>query len=188
MDIYNILVNKQNLLPPQYIPKDLTELELPFAAPPGDPKRFMRKEAAQYAKLLFEASLKIGLALYGISAYRSYNRQKEIYETSILNRGEEYTRKYIAPAGGSEHQTGLALDISTPCLNLDLVTEFQDTPEGIWLLKNAHFYGFIIRYPKDKETITSFSYEPWHIRYVSLPLSINLFIRGLTLEEYWQLN
>jgi D-alanyl-D-alanine carboxypeptidase len=188
MKPYNILVNKQNLLPPDYIPNDLTALDLPFDAPPNDPKRLMRKEAAQYAKLLFQASTDVGLKLYGISAYRSYARQKEIYDSSILDQGEEHTKKYIAPAGASEHQTGLALDVSIPSLNLDLVTEFQNTPEGLWLSRNAHFYGFIIRYPKEKEAITGFSYEPWHIRYVSLPLSSYLSIRGLTLEEYLQVD
>lgn len=187
MTDYSILVNKQYLLPADYIPPDLLELTVPFDAPPLDPKRFMQKKAARSATLLFQDSRKMGLCFYGISGYRSYKRQKEIYDNSMLTQGEEHTKKYIAPPGSSEHQTGLALDVSSPYLDFNLVEEFESTPEGIWLARHASLYGFIIRYPKGKEDITGFAYEPWHIRYVSKPLARYLTITGLTLDEYWAL-
>jgi len=184
MTDYSLLVNKQRLLPSDYIPPDLIELAVPFDASPSDPKRFMQKKAAKSAAILFQDSKRMGLCFYGISGYRSYKRQKEIYDNSMITQGEEHTKKYIALPGSSEHQTGLALDVSSPYVDFDLVEKFDSTSEGIWLAKHAPLYGFIIRYPKGKEDITGFAYEPWHIRYVSKPLARYLSITELTLDEY----
>ena len=85
----------------------------------------------------------------------------------------------------SEHQSGLALDVSCPAVNHELITEFAETPEGKWLVRNASLYGFIIRYPANKESVTGIPWEPWHIRYVTRPLASCLALTGLTLEEYY---
>ena len=92
---------------------------------------------------------------------------------------------YVAAPGTSEHQSGLALDLSCPAIRMQLIPEFSHTPEGQWLARNASLYGFILRYPKNKESITGVPYEPWHIRYVTRELAGYLKLTGLTLEEYF---
>ncbi|EAO56830.1 D-alanyl-D-alanine metallocarboxypeptidase [Bacillus thuringiensis serovar israelensis ATCC 35646] len=90
---------------------------------------------------------------------------------------------FSAKPGHSEHQTGLVMDVSAKSFDNKLEQEFEQTKEGKWLAKNAHKTGFIIRYPKGKEDVTGYEYEPWHIRYVG-DIATNLFEKGLTLEEY----
>ncbi len=186
-DDIDVLVNKEYSLPEDYIPKDLTEPDILFPFEYPDDKKLLQKEAADAIEALFEAAAKENLHLYGISGYRSYARQKAIYETNLANRGEEYTNRYSAMPGHSEHQTGLAMDVSTPSIDFHLDEGFAATPEGKWLADNAYRYGFIIRYPKDKTHITGYSYEPWHIRYVGIPLAEKLHNENLTLEEYTSL-
>ncbi|MDO5136749.1 MAG: M15 family metallopeptidase, partial [Eubacteriales bacterium] len=161
-----------------YIPENLTDLGLPFDAPPGDPKRLLELKTARAAQSLIHASQREGLSLYGISGYRSYERQKELYRGS----------PYVAPPGASEHQSGLALDLSCPRVGLQLTEAFAYTPEGLWLAANASLFGFILRYPKNKEELTGVPYEPWHIRYVTRPLAAFLSLTGQTLEEYHALS
>lgn len=171
------LVNSSYPLPADYIPPDLTEPDIPFDAPAGHPKRLLSAPAAFAAGQLFAAAKKERLFLCGISGYRSYQRQKELY----LQKGQS---PWVAPAGTSEHQTGLALDVSCIHADLDLTESFACTPEGLWLLRNAPLYGFIIRYPKGKEAITGYPWEPWHIRYVTRSLALYLSLTGMTLDEY----
>ena len=174
---YDVLVNKDYRLDEIFIPQNLIYPEIPFMAPPDDPKRFLEHRAAKEAEKLFQHAREEGLELYGISGYRPFARQKEIYDNAA-------DTSYIAPPGASEHQTGLALDVSCPGAELDLTDDFALTEEGLWLSKNAHFYGFILRYPKGKEKITGYAWEPWHIRYVTKSLALYLTLTGLTLEEY----
>ena len=93
----------------------------------------------------------------------------------------------LSPITCSEHQTGLALDVSCPAVSLNLSQAFSETAEGRWLARHAPLYGFIIRYPKDKTKITGYSYEPWHIRYVGKNLAKYLYKNNLTLEEYYKI-
>lgn len=174
---YDMLVNRRILLDEDFCPPDLEEPEIPFAAPKGDLKRKMEKGAAKAARELFLAGQRHGVFLYGISGYRPYDRQKELFEKNPESL-------YVAPPGASEHQTGLALDVSCPAVGLELEEIFEQTPEGKWLAKNAPLYGFILRYPKNKTEITGYAYEPWHIRYVTKSLALYLTLTGLTLEEY----
>ena len=92
----------------------------------------------------------------------------------------------VANPGFSEHQTGLAMDISSLSANRDLTEEFGETIEGKWLKENAHLFGFILRYPKGKESITGYQYEPWHFRYVGEKVAPIIFSKNLTLEEYFK--
>ncbi len=126
----------------------------------------------------------IGLNIYASSGYRSYSNQKYIYENYVSMDGKENADRYSARAGYSEHQTGLAIDVNT----IDMT--FDNTSESVWLRENAYKYGFIIRYPKGKEDITGYMYEPWHIRYVGKELSNKLYKDGsyITLEEYYGIN
>ena len=98
--------------------------------------------------------------------------------------GPAQAGRYIALPGESEHQSGLALDVSCPAVHLELEETFADTKEGRWLAAYAPMFGFILRYPKGKETVTGFAWEPWHIRYVSKSLALYLSLTGMTLEEY----
>lgn len=180
-----VFVNKEYSLPADYKPEDLVVPDIPFSFSYYAEKKLMRKEAAAALEKLFAAAQKENLSLYGVSAYRSYDRQKQIYETNIQTKGSAYTNRYSAKPGFSEHQTGLAIDVSTPSISNHLEPIFAYTPEGKWLAKNAHLYGFILRYPKGKEHLTGYSYEPWHIRYVGKKLACYLYENDLILEEYY---
>lgn len=177
MKLYTRLINREYPLPEDFVPEHLIDIGIPFDALPGDPKRLLEAKAARAAAALICRSRQEGLNIYGVSGYRSYLRQKELYTGS----------PYVAAPGTSEHQSGLALDVSCPEIRMDLTEEFAYTPEGIWLTKNASLYGFILRYPKNKEQITQVPYEPWHIRYVTKPLAAYLALTGMTLEEYHSL-
>lgn len=180
MTSYTILINRDHPLPATFLPDSLTEPSIPFSAPPNDPRRLLQKEAAQAVTRLFAQAASQGIGLVGISGYRPYSRQKELYENA-LQKGSTA----VAPPGASEHQSGLALDVSCASISLELESIFAETPEGKWLEKHAPLYGFILRYPKDKEEITGYPWEPWHIRYVGKSLSLYCSLTNLTLEEYY---
>lgn len=129
------------------------------------------------AKLQAAASLE-GYELPTLSAYRSYDYQAGLYNDYVARDGKEAADRYSAQPGKSEHQTGLAFDIG------QLDDSFGDTPAGKWLAQHAHEYGFIIRYPKGKEHITGYMYEPWHVRYLGVDTATTVYRSGLTLEEY----
>ena len=181
------LVNREYPLPANFVPEGLTtpDVLFPFSDTSID-KAKMTPEAGNALALLFDAAYdEAKLTLYGVSAYRSYSRQYTIYATNLVTRGIAHTNRYSAAPGRSEHQTGLAIDISCASEGFGLETTFADTPEGIWVAENAHRFGFILRYPKDKEDITGYNYEPWHIRYVGTELAGYLYETGLTLDEYY---
>lgn len=181
------LVNREYPLSSDYVPEDLTtpDVLFPFSDTSID-KAKMTPEAGKALALLFDAAYdEAGLTLYGVSAYRSYARQYTIYATNLAVYGTAHTNRYSAAPGRSEHQTGLAIDISCASESFRLETTFADTSEGLWVAENAHRFGFILRYPKDKEHITGYNYEPWHIRYVGTELAAYLYETGLTLDEYY---
>ena len=123
----------------------------------------------------------LGLNLYISSGYRSYSNQKNIYNDNVNQDGKEAADTYSARPGHSEHQTGLAFDLNT------IDDSFANTPEGKWVVDNCYKYGLIIRYPKGKEHITGYKYEPWHLRFVGVELANKLYNNGdwITLEEYF---
>ena len=123
----------------------------------------------------------IGLSLINSSGYRSYYDQKYIYNNYVKRDGQENADRYSARPGHSEHQTGLAFDLNS----IDM--SFDNTPESNWVKNNCFKYGLIIRYPKEKEYITGYMYEPWHLRYVGIELATKLYNKGnwITLEEYF---
>lgn len=180
------LVNKEHALPSDYIPSDLTVPAVRFPFTEDNPKKQLRLVAANALEELFKASNEIGLELFALSGFRSYERQEEIFQNNILRHGEDYANTYSARPGESEHQTGLVMDVTNQAVNFELVTEFGDTKEGKWLKDNAHKYGFIIRYPKDKVNITKYQYEPWHLRYVGIKLATELYNNKITLDEYYK--
>ncbi len=180
-----VLVNRVYLLPSTYIPANLVDPNVKFSFTYISDKRKMRKVAATALEKLFEAGEKEGVILYGVSGYRSYERQKQIYDKNIATRGQAATDAVSAKPGSSEHQTGLTIDVSARSVNFRLDQSFGDTREGKWLAKNAHLYGYIIRYPYGKSKITGYSYEPWHIRFVGKTVATYLYENELTMEEYY---
>ncbi len=178
------LVNREHPLAPDFIPQFLVQADIPFHLCEPRSRRMLCQPAAEAAHQLFCYSRTFHISLYGVSGYRPYDRQKEIYNSSLQSQGREHTERFIAAPGCSEHQTGLALDVSCPDVGFELTEKFEDTREGKWLQTYAPMYGFILRYPKNKEEITGYAYEPWHIRYVTKPLALYLSLTGLSLEEY----
>lgn len=181
-----LFVNKEYALPKSYKPSDLVQVKVIFNLVTYDERTYMRAEAAEALEKLFAAANSDGYILYGISGYRSYERQYKIFTNNIVNKGKDYTLRYSAAPGTSEHQTGLAMDVSAESLDFRLSDDFASSKEGIWLAKHAHLYGYIIRYPEGKAAITGYAYEPWHIRYVGKALANYLYNNELTLDEYYK--
>ncbi len=184
-DSYTVLVNKEYGLPEDYVPDDLIVPDIRFYGGFSKDKSYMRKDAGRALEKMFSDAEKDNVILYGISGYRSYARQKEIYNNNVSMHGSSETNKVSAEPGHSEHQTGLTIDVSIAAHTGSLLEEFGSTKEGIWLKEHCSKYGYIIRYPKNKEKITGYSYEPWHIRYVGQEIAEYLTANKLTLEEYF---
>lgn len=175
---YAILVNKYHNLPDKYAPNDIVEVGNQY----GYGQNKIRKEVLESFKNMFNQAAKDNVKLIINSGYRDYNYQKELYDEYKNKKGEEYADGYAARPNFSEHQTGLALDIITYGAT---GTTFDSTDAFKWLEKNADKYGFILRYPKDKEDITGYSYESWHWRYVGKNLATKIKNSNLTFDEYY---
>lgn len=158
-----LIANKTYALPSSYAPGKLLDT-------------FMNAFNTMQAAALSE-----GISLKIISGYRSYSTQYTLYNRYVNRDGKILADTYSARAGHSEHQSGLAADINS------LEQSWINTPEGNWLNNNCYKYGFIIRYPKGKENITGYMYEPWHIRYVGVDIATSLYNNGnwISLEEYF---
>lgn len=181
-----VLVNHDYLLPEDFIPPDLVKPNVAFSYYGTYEKSYMRKIAATALEELFTEAGQKGKQLKAVSAYRSYARQKQIYDRNVATRGKKNTDAVSAMPGSSEHQTGLTIDVSCSRVGCALEESFGTTEEGKWLAANCHKFGFIIRYPENKTDITGYSYEPWHIRYVGKNLAKYLHKKDLTLEEYYE--
>ncbi|MFD2627301.1 D-alanyl-D-alanine carboxypeptidase family protein [Oceanobacillus kapialis] len=179
------IVNKEFALPADYVPEDLVTPNVRFPFTEDLPKKQMRQVAADHLEELFATADEAGLDLYAQSGFRSYDRQDAIFASNAAEHGEEAANNFSARPGESEHQTGLAMDITSPEVNFQLNTDFGETDEGKWVEEHAAEYGFIIRYPKGKETITQYQYEPWHLRYVGEETAKEIMKEGITLEEYF---
>ncbi|MEH7441536.1 M15 family metallopeptidase [Bacillus sp. JJ1122] len=180
------LVNKVFGLPANYIPNDLVRPNVLFSF--GDAKlekSLMRQEAAVAMEKMFAGAKNDGIELAAVSGYRSYGRQDAIFNAEIKRVGKEKALEAVAIPGSSEHQTGLTMDISSRTNDFNLDEQFAKTKEGVWLVHNAHEYGFILRYPKGKEDITGYMYEPWHFRYVGIKAATEIYKNNWTLEEYF---
>lgn len=158
-----LLVNKTYHLPKNYDPK-------------------VNKEALKNLKKMQADAKALGLNVPLISGYRSYETQEKLYNKYVKKDGENKANTYSAKPGESEHQTGLAFDIGS------VDRSFANTIEAKWLAENAYLYGFIIRYPKDKTNVTGYIYEPWHVRYLGEKKAKDVYLSGLTLEEYLGVN
>ena len=178
-----ILVNKQNKAPT--VPVTLVKPDVTPTKPSVAENIYMRPEAARALEALFAGAAEDGITLYATSGFRSYSTQKAIFDRKAAERGEQTANRSVAKPGYSEHQTGLAMDIEgETTLGTGLTAAFGESPEGIWVAEHCYEYGFIIRYPKDKTSITGYIYEPWHIRYVGVEAATQIAELGVTFEEY----
>ncbi|MDB0440389.1 M15 family metallopeptidase [Clostridioides difficile] len=176
-----LLVNKTNELSKDYMPKDITKVNIEFVPEATEEEKQMAGEPAKAVEDLVRQANEEGIQFLGSSAYRSYNTQQDTYTRRVNSQGQEKADAYVAKPGHSEHQSGLCIDLTNPERWF-----VGSTKEAIWLAENAHKFGFIIRYPKGKEDITGTAYEPWHIRYVGKDVAEEIYSKGLTLEEYLQ--
>lgn len=142
-------------------------------------------EAREYLnKMINAAKAEAGLGLKVHSSYRSNELQGQFYKNMVEEKGLEYASIYSAKPGHSEHEIGQAFDICDQAEVHRTSPTFEDSPEGLWLRKNSHRFGFILRYDKDKTHITGYAYEPWHFRYVGEEHAKIIYDNDLTLEEY----
>lgn len=150
----------------------------------------INKTAGTAANIMFRAAKEQGVGKFVVdNVYRSVARQEELWKKRLRRNGAEYGEDpytnpvKVLPGGKSEHATGLALDIFAKSYQKSNAA-FGNTAEGKWLAQNAHRYGFILRYPADKEHVTGVIYEPWHFRYVGVMAAMEMHQSGLCLEEY----
>jgi len=175
---YSILVNKYNYLPDKYAPEDIVKVSNQHCYGENE----LREEVYEAFKNMFNDAKKEDITLIINSGYRSYDYQKKLYDEYKNTKGEEEADNYAARPNFSEHQTGLSIDIITYGASGN---NFDTTDAFKWLSKNASKYGFILRYPKDKEDITGYSYESWHYRYLGKKLASKVKKSGLTYDEYY---
>ncbi len=174
------LVNRSQLICESYVP-EIRKTNLPGMS------QSMRYDAAEALEILFEAAKQDGIRLSTVSGYRSYSKQNTIYERKVASAGVEVADAYVALPGSSEHQLGLAMDVSKTNSS-SLSSKFGTTAEGKWVAENAYKYGFIIRYPEGMEEITGYSYEPWHLRYIGIEYAKEVYESGLPLDLYASLH
>lgn len=175
LDNYLILVNKDHPLEKNYVPSDLVCIHTVDFIKRENETMMLNSTAFISYLSMYEDALKHDLELTIFSAYRSFEKQETLWNNNP-------NENYVARAGHSEHQTGLAIDISRKDIGLTL--NFMETEEYKYLVNNAHLYGFINRYPLDKEMITGYLFEPWHFRYVGIDVATTIYTNNLTLEEY----
>lgn len=178
-DMYT-LVNKFNYLDENYIPDDLVNVEGKYA-----------RDSAKLNKIAYENFVKmaddmsdLGMTIKITTGYRSYNFQSTLYNNYVKADGVKNADTYSARPGYSEHQLGYSADV-TNAKNTSF-GEFENTDEYKWLKDNAHKYGFLLRYPKDKEYITGYVFEAWHFRYVGVDIATYIYENDLTYEEYYE--
>ena len=183
---FTLLVNKNNLLKEDYVPENLVEIHEPTGEKID--KSYinrLNKTAYEFFKIMQKEALKQGYEIFIDSSYRTYEYQKLVFEKNVEEHGIEHAKKYVAPPGGSEHQTGLACDVIARRNGIMIEKSSDEDPELIWMKENAYKFGYILRYPKDKEQITGFNYERWHYRFVGPEISIYMRENNIeTLEEY----
>lgn len=171
-----MLVNKYYYLTEDYTPNDLVTLTSKYNT--GINSK-MRKEAANQFMKMSDAATLDNITIKNASGYRSYQYQVNLYDKYVERDGKKAADTYSARPGFSEHQTGLVTDIN------QIDNSFENTDAFKWLQDNAYKYGFILRFPKDKEDVTGYQYEPWHYRYVGEYAAEKIHDENLTLEEYY---
>ena len=173
------LVNKYNYLESNYVPDDLVTITGKYAR---DSAKLVSIAYENFTKMADDMS-NLGMTIKITTGYRSYSFQSTLYNNYVKSDGVKKADTYSARPGYSEHQLGYSADLT----NKQLVSfgEFENTKEYNWLKENAHKYGFILRYPKDKEYITGYQFESWHYRYVGVDIATYIYENDITYEEYY---
>ena len=174
----NILVNKHIYLPNDYIPTDLVKINPKYTVS----DKYLTKEANNSLEKMVNDLKKDNLNLRVISAYRSYSYQENLYNQYVLKDGTFKADTYSARPGYSEHQTGLVIDVDNIKTDYE---HFHETEEYIWMKNNSYKYGYILRYPKGKENITTYQYESWHYRYVGIETATYIHQNNISFDEYY---
>ena len=178
-----VLVNEEHPLDTSYVPEEMVEVE---------PERSVDIRIMDDLQAMLDDAKAQGLSMYVASAYRSYDDQCRVFNTTMtewIDQGytplDAYaeTKKSVAVPGSSEHATGLAVDIIASAYEA-LDDRQGDTPEQQWLMEHCWEYGFILRYPPEKAEITGIIFEPWHYRYVGKTAAKEIKEQNITLEEY----
>jgi D-alanyl-D-alanine carboxypeptidase len=176
-----LIVNKTYLLSSDFVPTNTYKKITPEMN--GFCRTCIDKEAYNKWLTMKNDAVSIGLNIWIQSGYRSYSYQEGLYDQYVKNRGKEAADTFSARPGSSEHQSGLSFDLNS------VDSSFANTEEGKWVNNNAYLYGYIIRFPKDKDNETGYKYESWHIRYVGEKLAKILYNNGdwITMENYYGL-
>ena len=175
---YRMLVNKFNFLPEEYEPEDIVRIPLQYAFQ----GHHVRQIVLDAYMDMWKVTNDLGLRLIIDFSFRSFENQKTNYDNVVDIHGRSRADDLVIRPGHSEQQSGLALGI----VRFGLPTaQFEETEEFAWLKENAHRYGFILRYPKGKEHITGFRYEPSHFRYIGRDLAKKVHEEGITFDEYY---
>lgn len=180
---YSVVVNKKYVLAASFVPPDLRSVGVPHTN-----NHPLRDVAATALEQMVATAASQNVQLRLLSGYRSYATQASLYNSYVKNDGQAAADRYSARPGHSEHQLGLALDIGdadTP--SCDVKACFGSTTAGQWIAAHAADFGYVIRYAANKEAITGYMAEPWHIRFVGIELAKTLVSNGQTLEEYFGL-
>lgn len=182
---YFVLVNEDNSLPGGF--ENTVEL-ISTENVAGNQFKVEKKTYEAFLRLQEDVFKNDGIQTALLGSYRTIKQQEEIFEKNLNEFGLEYTRKYVAKPGCSEHHTGLAIDVGI-ILDGKVYRTKEELLSVEALLKIIHKklprYGFVLRYPKGKEPITKIAYEPWHYRYINSPkIAQEITDKGLCLEEY----
>lgn len=173
-----IFVNKYYYLDKEYTPKNIIKTSSSYSYADNS----LNETAFNAFKTLSDNAKKEGHTIVINSSYRDYESQEDIWETRKSLYGTKKADEYAARPGYSEHQTGYAIDVSD---FYDENDTFGDTESFNWMKDNCYKYGFILRYPEDKEDITGFNYEPWHYRYVGTTIAEYIYNNNITFDEYY---
>jgi D-alanyl-D-alanine carboxypeptidase len=186
-DELDLIINKQVKLKDNYVPSDLVKISDFGVATDGT---IMLRQKAVLALADMNEDLKSqGIKIRINSGYRDFATQQDAYNYWVRAVGKVKGETLAAPVGGSEHHLGTTIDIVTSQNNYKLLPTYTSTKLYSYLINNAHLFGFTMSYPKGKESITGYSFEPWHYRYVGTPLATYLYENNLTLTEYmYELN
>jgi len=186
-----LLINADNPVPRYFHPESMIDISV-YVSTTRSPLLLEEEAASAYINMVASMA-EYGIRdLAAISGFRDYEHQTRIHEAEVARQSRHFPRDearrraamIVAAPGTSEHQSGLAIDVSSAEVGFSLSARFENTIAFAWLSENAHKYGFIIRYPRDSTEITGVIFEPWHLRYVGVDHAARIFESGITLEEY----
>ena len=173
----NAIVNKYNKIDESATFDDIVTIPKPYSS---DGTRKIRKVIYEDLISMIDNAKKDNINLYVVSGFRTWSQQNSLFTNSEKRNGLDYALKYSAKPGHSEHQLGLAVDLNTADEN----KHFENSKEYEWLKQNSYKYGFVERYPKGKEFITGYAFEPWHYRYLGVDIATKMVEENITYEEY----